>query len=120
MQKHTNLQHHDLANGFGEGRVQEASHGFAVDADGQNVLPHSAKLLQLMDDLQQRKPLKEMSFIVMSADVRVGSSSHLSHSLAGCNVVILIIQVAEVVSSGKSLQQLSSLDVQLRQEALCT
>lgn len=45
-------------------------------------------------------------------------SLYLSHCFAGCNVIIFIIQVAEVVSGGKSLQQFICLNVELCQEAL--
>lgn len=46
-----------------------------------------------------------------------GVLSHLPHCFAGCYVVVFIIQVAKVMSSGKSLQQFGPLDVHLCQEA---
>jgi len=45
---------------------------------------------------------------------------HLSHSLAGGRVVLLVVQVGEVACAGQPLQQLRLLDVQLCEEALCT
>lgn len=46
--------------------------------------------------------------------------AYLPNCFAGCDVVVFIIQVAEIMSSGQPLQEFSSLNVHLRQEASST
>lgn len=54
----------------------------------------------------------------LSAILLVHLNTDLPDGLAGCGVVLLVIQVGEVACSGETLQHLCSLDVQLGQEAL--
>jgi len=51
----TNLEHHNFGNDFCDGRVEEGAHGFAIDADWKDILPHCSQLFQLMNDLQSGK-----------------------------------------------------------------
>lgn len=45
-------------------------------------------------------------------------NTDLPDGLAGCGVVVLVIQVGEVACGGETLQHLCSLDVQMGQEAM--
>ena len=57
LRKKTNLKHHYFGNDFCNSCVEEAAHGFTIDADWQDILPNCAQLLQLMDDLQSSKQM---------------------------------------------------------------
>lgn len=115
----TNLEHHNFGYDFSDGCVEQVAHGFTVDADWKDILPHCGQLFQLMDDLQLSKVQRcqRSSLCTKTLKTCFKDSAYLPNCFPGCYVVVVIIQVAEIMSSRQPLQEFSSLNVHLRKEA---
>lgn len=123
----TNLKHHNFGYDFSDGCVEEVAHGFAIDADWKDILPHCGQLFELMDDLQPSKTAQRCQRQKQKICFEEGSGggcfeepAYLPYCFVGCYVVVFIIQVAEIMSSRQPLQEFSSLNIHLCQEASST